>query len=184
MAIYKSFIRAHLDYHDIIYDHTFNVSFQQKEERILCNGVVAITGAIPETSKKKLFEDLGLNSLQHRRWYRELWCFYKTLKEQSPKYIFNMIPTLTRPYSTRNANNITHFKVWHSFFKNTLFSSVIIEWSKLVHEFQNDPSLNILQKNILKFITLTTNNIFDWHNLKDIKYLRRLRLAVSYLYEH
>ena len=62
-------------------------------------------------SKEKLFEELGLESLQHRWWYRKLCCFYKILKDQSPKYLFNIIPKLNRPYSTRNANNILIFLI-------------------------------------------------------------------------
>ena len=125
-----------------------------------------------------------MESLQHRRWYRKLCCFYKILKEQSPKYLFNIIPNLTRPYSTRNANNIPHFKVKHSFFKNTFFPSVIIEWNKLDPEIQNAPSLNIFKKNISKFIRPTANNIFGCHNLKGFKYLSKLRLGFSHLYEY
>ena len=58
--------------------------------------------------------------------------------------------TLTRQYSSRNTNNIPHFKVKNSFFKNTLFPSVIIEWNKLDPEIQNTPSLDIFKRNILK----------------------------------
>ena len=184
LTIYKSFIRPHLDYGNVMYDQAYNVSFQQKVESIQYNAAVAITGAIRGTSKEKLFEELGLESLQHSRWYRKLCCFYKILKDQSPKYLFNIIPKLNRPYSTRNANNIPHFKVKHSFFKNTFFPSVIIEWNKLDPEIQNVPSLNIFKKNILKFIRPTANNMFGCHNLKSIKYLTRLRLGLSHLHEH
>ena len=177
MTIYKSFIRPNLDYGDIIYHQAYNASFQY-------NAALAITGAIRGTSKEKLFEELGLETLQHRRWCRKLCCFYKILNDRSPKYIFNIIPKLTRPYSTRNANNIPHFKVQHSFFKNTFFPSVIIEWNKLDPEIQNAPSLNIFKNNFLKFIRPTANNIFGCHNLKGIKYLTRLRLGLSHLYEH
>ena len=79
---------------------------------------------------------------------RKLCCFYKILKDPSPKYIFNIILKLTRPYSTRDANNIPYFKVKHSFFKNTFFPSAIIEWNKLDPEIENAPSLNIFQKKI------------------------------------
>ena len=58
LAIYKSFIRPHLDYGDIIYDQAYNVSFQQKIESIQYNAAVALTGAIRGTSKEKLFEEL------------------------------------------------------------------------------------------------------------------------------
>ena len=44
--IYKSFIRSHLDYGDMIYDQTFNMSFQQKMENIQHNAVLGITHAI------------------------------------------------------------------------------------------------------------------------------------------
>ena len=56
-----------------------------------------------------------------------LYYFNKILKDQSPKYIFNIIPKLTRPYSTSNENNIPHFKVKNSFFKNAIFPLFVIE---------------------------------------------------------
>ena len=184
-TIYKSFIRPHLEYGDFIYDQAYNASFQQKVERIQYNAALAITGVIRGTSKENLFEELSLESLQHRRWYGKLCCFYKILKDQSPKYLFNIIAKLNKPYSTRNANHIPHFKIKHSFIKNTFYPSVIIEWNKLDPEIQNAPSLNIFKNNILKFIRPIANNIFGCHNLKGYKYLIRLRLGgLSHLNEH
>ena len=84
MTIYKSFIRLHLDYGDVTYDQVYNVSFQEKVESIQYNAAVAITGTIRDISKEKLFEELRLESLQHRRWYRKLYRFYEILKDQSP----------------------------------------------------------------------------------------------------
>ena len=49
-TIYKSFVRSHLDYGDIIYDQPNNKSFTQKIERIQCNAIT-ITGAIKEISQ-------------------------------------------------------------------------------------------------------------------------------------
>ena len=56
MRIYKSFIRPHLDYGDVIYDQAYNVSFQEKVEIIQYNAAAVITEALPGTSKEKLFE--------------------------------------------------------------------------------------------------------------------------------
>ena len=125
-----------------------------------------------------------MESLEHSRWHRKFCCFYKILKDQSPQYLFNISPKLNRPYPTRNANNIPHFKVKHSFFKNNFFPSVITEWNKLDPEIRNAPSLNIFKKNILKFIRPTTNNIFGCRNLKGVNYLTRLRLGLSHLHKH
>ena len=69
-TIYKTLIRPHLGYGDIICDQTYNVSFQQKVESIQNNAALAITGAIRGTPKEIHFEKLGLESLQRRRWYR------------------------------------------------------------------------------------------------------------------
>ena len=49
LTIYKSFIRPHLDYSDIIYDQAYNLSFHQKLESIQYNTALALTGAIRGT---------------------------------------------------------------------------------------------------------------------------------------
>ena len=112
--------------------------------------------------------------MKQRRRYRKLCCFYKILKNQSPKYLFKIIPKLTRPYSARHPNNIPHFKVKH-IFKNTFFPSVIIELYKLDPEIQNAPRLNIFKKNILMFVRPTPINIFSCQNQKSIKYFDKVR---------
>ena len=55
LTIYKSFIRPHLDYGDIIYDQAYNTSFHQKLELLQYNTCLAITGAIRGTSREKLY---------------------------------------------------------------------------------------------------------------------------------
>ena len=57
--IYKSFIRPHLDYGDIIYDEAYIASFHQKLELLRYNACLAITGTIRGTSREKLYEELG-----------------------------------------------------------------------------------------------------------------------------
>ena len=75
LTIYKFFVRTHLDYGDIIYDQAFNNSFQQKIESLQYNAALAIAGAIRGTSREKNYQELGLESLQQRRWYRKLFLF-------------------------------------------------------------------------------------------------------------
>ena len=64
LTIYKSFIRPHLDYGDVIYDQAYTTSFHQKIESVQYNSALAITGAIRGTSKEKLYHELGLNPLK------------------------------------------------------------------------------------------------------------------------
>ena len=125
-----------------------------------------------------------MESLERRRWYRKLCCFYKIFRSQSPQYLFNIIATPVRPYNTRNANNIPQFKVKHNFFKNSFFPSVVIEWNKLDLNIRNSENLFIFKKKLLKFIRPSENSVFRCHNPKGIKLLTRLRLDLSHLREH
>ena len=72
LIIYKSFIRPHLDYGDIVYDQPNNSSLSEKIESLQYNAALAITGAIKGSSKEKLDQELGFESLKDRRWVRKL----------------------------------------------------------------------------------------------------------------
>ena len=187
-AIYKSFIRPHLDYGDVIYDQAYTVSFQQKIEFVQDTTELASTGAIRGTSKEKHYHELGLETVEKRKWYRKLYCFYKISRHQSPKYLFNIIPTSIRPYSTRNANNFSQFKVKHNFFQKFvfLFCSYWMEqagpkYTQLRVFVEN---LLIFKKKLLKFIPPSGNSVFRCHKPKGIKLLTRLRFGLSHLREH
>ena len=158
---YKSFIRLHLDYGDIIYDKAYNSSFHQNLEKIQYNSALAITGAIRGTSKEKLYQELGLESLEKRRWYRKLCYFYKIFNKQSPTYLLNVIPVPSRSYFTRYFENAPSFKVRHDLFKNSFFPSTTIEWNKIEKNIRKSESLNIFKKIILKFIRPSQKRVYN-----------------------
>ena len=99
LTIYKSFIKPHLDYGDIMYDKAFNGSFHAKLESLQHNTTLAITGAIIGSSTENIYVKLGLEPLKWRRWYRQLSFLYKVLKSESLSYLVNTIP---------NSNNRQH----------------------------------------------------------------------------
>ena len=103
LTIYKSFLRPHLDYGDVIYDRLFNESFQSKLESARYNVALAIKRAIKGSSREKLYQELGLESLKARRWYQKLCLFFKLKKNKHPYYLFDIIPKIL---STRT-NTIT-----------------------------------------------------------------------------
>ena len=125
-----------------------------------------------------------METLEKRRWYRKLCCFFKIFRNQSPEYLFNIVLTSVRPYNTRNANNIPQFKVKRNFFQNSFFPSAVIEWNKLDQNIRNSENLFIFKKKLLKFIRPSGNSVFRCHNPKGIKLLTRLRLGLSHLREH
>ena len=92
ITIYKALVRPHLDYGDIFYDQAYNALFHQKLEIIQMNPCTAITGAIRGTLKEKIYQELGLEFLASRRWFRKLCFFLKILENKSPDYLFRIIP--------------------------------------------------------------------------------------------
>ena len=184
VTIYKAFVRPYLDYGDVLYDQAFNNSFDAKIESIQYNACLAITGAIRGMSREKTYQELRLESLQLRRWYRKLCLFYKVFKNEHPKYLFNLIPVRSTPYTTRTVGNIPLIKTKHNFFKNYFFPSAIIEWNNLDPNLRNSKSISVFKEKILNFIRPPPNSFFDCHNPKGIKLITRLRLGLSHLREH
>ena len=93
ITIYKSFIRPYLDYGGIIFNQPENESFSKKIKSIQYNAALAITGAIKGTSRKKLYKELGLETLKSRRWLKKLCCFYKIKNNGIQSYLAELTPS-------------------------------------------------------------------------------------------
>ena len=63
LAIYKTFVRSHLDFADIIYNKPFNDSFKEKLEKFQYSAAPIITGAIKGTSLDRLVLNLSVKGL-------------------------------------------------------------------------------------------------------------------------
>ena len=159
ITLYKAFVRPHLDYGDIIYGQAHNASFYQKLESVQYNACLAINGAICGLSREKIYQQLGFESLQQRRWHRKLCSFYKVFKNKSPRYLFNMIPIRNPVYSTRNHINIPLFKSNDNVFKNSFFPSTIIEWNNLDPNLRNSDTYATFKNAILKFIRPSPSSV-------------------------
>ena len=154
VTIYKTFIRSRLEYADIIYDQAYNSNFHDKLESIQYNACLAKTGIIRGTSTEKVYQELGLESLKSRRWFRKHCHFYKIFNEKSPSYFFNVIPNFNRAHYTRLSYNTPAIKVRRDYFKNLFFPSAITEWNKLDLNIRNSASLNTFKKKLLNFYDL------------------------------
>ena len=102
----------------------------------------------------------------------------------SPKYLSNIVPSTTRRYSSRNANNIPLVRANTNYFMNTFFPSTITEWNKLDLSIHKSTSLNIIKSRLLRFVRPLENSVFTCHNPIGIKYLTRIRLGFSHLCYH
>ena len=184
ITIYKSFVRPHLDYGDIIYDQPNNESFCNLIEKIQYNAALAITGAIKGTSQHKLYNELGIESLKFRRWFRRLCVFYKIKSTQIPKYLYQLIPSESHTYNTRNLENVETYYSRTDLYKYSFFPYTIVEWNKLDINLRNTKSFLIFRISLLKVGKPMQNPIYDMHDPVGIKFLTRLRLGLSHLNEH
>ena len=147
---------------------------------------MAITGTVKGSSTEKLYQELGLESLQNIRLFRKLGVFYKIVKEQSSKYLFDLIPSRSNSYQTRNSQNLVifQFKVRNNFFFNSFFPSELAEWNKLDSNIRNYPTYSTFKKKILDFIRPRSNDVFNVNSPKGLLFLTCLRVVFSHLRQH
>ena len=87
-------------------------------------------------------------------------------------------------YPLRTVKEIPAIKVKHRFFENSFFLAIITEWNDLDHSLRNAPSINVFKQNVLKFIRLGPNKVFNIYSPHGLKLLTRLRLGLYRLRGH
>ena len=58
----------HLDYADVIYGKPSNATFSNRIELAQYNAALSITGTVRGTSKEKLYQELGFETMKEMRW--------------------------------------------------------------------------------------------------------------------
>ena len=182
--VYKSFVKPHLDYGDVIYDKPNTASFINKIETIQYNAALAITGAIKGTSREQIYNELGFESLDRRRWYRKMLLFWKILNDYTPSYLKNPLPMLQNTRNPGRQNNLTGFRKNTNFFASSFYPFSIDQWNELDPELKNIKSLSSFKKCLLAFIRPSPMEVFNVTDYSGLKLLTRLRLNFSHLNEH
>ena len=75
----KLYIRPHLDYGYIIF-HNQGVDLMKLIEQVQYKAILIVSGCWQGTSRKRLYDELGWESLSERIWFRRMVIFYKILK--------------------------------------------------------------------------------------------------------
>ena len=96
-----------------------NKKFKDTVESFQYNVALEITSDIKGTSKERLYNELGVENIKDRRWMQILCLFRKIYNLKSPKYLYNLIPSVIYCYDTRNNTNVTSFKCRTEYFKNS-----------------------------------------------------------------
>ena len=173
------FLRPLIDYGDIIYDQPQNKSFCEKLESLQYKAALAITGAIQGTSRDKIYQELGLESLKARRWYK----MFKIMKEEAPNYLINLVPKCETNTRTRN-NSIPTFNCRTNCFKYSFFPSTVNDWFNLDLNIRNSESISMFKSKLFSFSCPVQTNVYNIFDPKGLTFLTRLGLCLIYLNEH
>ena len=193
ITIYKSYIRPHLDYGDIIYDNPGNKTFSEKLESIQYNACLAITGCFRGTSQDKLYRELGFESLADRRYSCRMIFFYKIVNGLAPAYLSNILPRQEEELDEEEEELLERRRERPPFrvpfcrterYRSSFFPYCITEWNKLNRNIRDLPSISLFKNAILNFIRPIGNSIFRVSNNKGVVLLNRLRVGFSHLREH
>ena len=134
----------------------------------------------------KIYKELGFEPLKFRRWFRRLCVFYKLRSTQTPKCLYNFIPSGNGIFNTRHQDKVETYYCRKDLL-NTIFKYIpytIFEWNKLDITLRNAKSYLIFRNSLLKIGNPIQNLMFKIHDPLGTKFLTRLRLGLSHLNEH
>ena len=193
--MYKALVRSHFDYCDIIYHSpshqnqaplgmTLN-SLMEKVERIQYQSALAITGAWHGSSRAKLYEELGWESLSDRRMGRRILQIHKIFNDRTPSYLKDNLPPNCRALFNGNTRNTFRQIICKSNrYMNSFFPDAVASWNIFIKHFGEVPSFEILKKHINAFFRPQTKNIFGIDDPSGLRYLFQLRISLSPLISH
>ena len=134
--------------------------FVKKLQYVQYKVVLAVTGAIQGTSRELIYQELGLESLKSRRWYKRLSFMFKIIKEKAPTYLINLIPKCEPTVRTKN-NSIPTFNYPIDRFKYSFFPSTLNDWFNLDPNIRNAVSFSLLKSRLLSFICPVQRSIYN-----------------------
>ena len=196
-VIYKMYVRPHLDYGDMIYDigetekngilpTGISSSLLRKVESVQYEAAKIVSGAWQGTSREKLYENLGWESLQNRRIMRKLCLVHEILNTKFPDYLHKILKNQSYPITSRfhNRELLKEIPCRNSKFKLSFFPSTIKDWNILDSETKKSKSTNIFKNKILNKIRPKKKSYFGLKDNDKIKYLTMLRMSLSPLRAH
>ena len=128
---YIMHVQPHLEYGDIIFHDCANYLMDMLESIQYQAGLIA-TGCWKNTSRAKLYKELGWESLSDRRNFRRLLTYHKVTSHKSPLYLNEYV--LSSPPHASSTDRYLH----------TFFPYCFSKWESL------DPALKCLDYNQFK----------------------------------
>ena len=141
--LYKQQVRSVIDYGMIIFYGTLNQVDIEKLNQIQYRCAKVVTGALHFTSRIKLEQDLGWESLSARNEFLGLSMFYKIAHNSVRPLIRTFLPKpVVKNYNTRSNDEYVNFPRPNEKFYKSFFPHFTRSWNNLSKELRNtlDPA--------------------------------------------
>ena len=145
---------------------------QTKLKSVQYNTVLAIIGVIRGTSKLKLDQELGLESLRIERWLRGMYYLCNNFSTKSPPYFYKIIPPLHRSHAYPGCFKTLRCRT--ELFRNSLLPFTVNEWNKLDSDIKNIDSYAIFCNKLLAFIRPERSSICRINDPFRARFINRL----------
>ena len=188
--MYKSFVRPHLDFCDIIYHEPpkdsamGQVLTKQMEdvERLQYKAALIATGTWQGSNRSKVYEEPGWEALSDRRRSRRVLGLYKIVIGKTPTYLRELLPQqiLNIDGPPPQLQNTTRYNATNRF-KNSFLPN---PWNVIMPNFVTMPSFLVLKKHLQTLFRPPKKYFFDIHDPHGVKYIFQLRVGLSPLRAH
>ena len=192
--MYKFLVRSHLDYCDIIYHEPAVINLppiglsltmlMENVERIQYQAALAVTGTWKGSSRNKLYEELGWESLSDRRKCRRVLQLHKIINEETPPYLSNKLPRPRRVQHNATIATFPNIFCRTNRYRNSFNPDAISSWNTCMSHFIDSPSSRLLKKHIFSLFRPSPKIMFEIHDPLGIQYLFQLRVGLSPLKSH
>ena len=165
----------------INYGKPNNESYKSKIENIQCKPCIAIIGVIQGASHECFYQELGLKSLENRRWYHEI------VNGATPRHLTRYLNTkhnLVYDKRASDQNNIRKFRARTEYFNQSFSPFFVNARHKQDSSMRKAKSTKRLKSMFKEFFNLKQRSLFAIHDPVGVKLLSRLRLKFSHLNEH
>ena len=153
-------------------------------ERVQYQAGLAITGAWKGSSRVKLYEELGWESLSDRRWTRRTLQLHRIENNCTPSYLKEKLPPHHRTQTGITQNSFHEYRCRTERFIMSFFPNAIASWNIFAGHFTNIPSYNSLKTHLLNLFRPKKRSIFNIHDPIGTRFLFQLRLGLSSLRSH
>ena len=112
----------------------------EKIERAQYQAAVAITGAWKGSSRIKLYDELGWESLSDRRRSRRTLLIHKIENNSTPAYLKDKLPPHRTTQNGFSQNSFYNYHCRTERFMMSFFPDAIASWNTFIGNFTNIPS--------------------------------------------